>query len=202
MRSRPRRDPDEEILTHPPGDSSGDEPDGDGEEHVDDEGVEADEHFGRGVGRPPGPAEFYRFRPPTAPCALCGKASEGRDLMVVCPMHSKDPHEPTADACRLPQHPPLPGRPDLGVLACVVLAGYPSRCEVEWCHKRLWCFRDYYSYTPPAWALLPSAGLHRGLRPAPRSRFDQVYAMPGVRTSETRPGCVNRGTEPGSPGSP
>lgn len=148
MRSRPRRDPDEEILTHPPGDSSGDEPDGDGEEHVDDEGVEADEHFGRGVGRPPGPAEFYRFRPPTAPCALCGKASEGRDLMVVCPMHSKDPHEPTADACRLPQHPPLPGRPDLGVLACVVLAGYPSRCEVEWCHKRLWCFRDYYFVHP------------------------------------------------------
>jgi hypothetical protein len=136
MSSRSRGNPHEETLRHPPGDYSDNEPD-------------EDDHFGRGVGRPPGPSVFYRFAPDNpVPCMLCTKPCGGRDLTVTCPLHAKDSHEPATDVCRLPQHPPLSGRPDLGVLACLVLAAYPSRCEVEWCHRRLWCFRDYYFAHP------------------------------------------------------
>ncbi len=155
MRSRPRRDPDEEFLTHPPADFTDDGPDGDGEEHLDDEAVEANEHFGRGVGRPPGPSEFYPIHPPfPVPCALCGKPCGGEDLMAICPSHLKTPHESATESCRL-SHPPVKAgdtsclrlfKADAGI--CLRLDTYPTRCEVVWCHRRLWCLRDYYFVHP------------------------------------------------------
>jgi hypothetical protein len=145
--------PDEEIPTRLPGDFSDDESD---EESAGADGAEDDESEGRRVGRPAGPAKWYRSVPQRAICMLCGKPCGGKELSVTCPMHSKDPHEPTTHDCRL-THPPEPNAPNLRDNACIILAGYPSRCEVEWCHKRLWCFRDY-RFAHPA-CLGPTAKL-------------------------------------------
>ena len=130
-------DSDEEYVREPPPQYR---------EHETGEGTEQDEEDesdGPRLGRPPGSSELYPVHPPVpVPCALCGKPSEPKETLAVCPRHLSPPHEPAGAFCQL-SHEPIWVDANGNSWLCMRLEAWPARCEVEWCGKRIRCELDY-----------------------------------------------------------